>query len=271
MERVGFVAWPKLPARVGLLATASVILASQACLAGPPFVTDDPEPVESGHWEITNYSTATTARGASAGVLSGIDANFGAVENVQLHVQAQAAFAQWSGVTPQFGVGDTEIGIKYRFISARESDWWPQIAIYPTVTLPTGDANRGLGLGATHAFLPVWVQKDFGKWTTYGGGGYWINPGVGNQNYWFAGWIVQYQFTDALALGGEIFHTTRSSTAGPGTPVFPLGTKASTGFNLGGTYDFSSTYHLLFSLGRGLENASATNAFSYYVALRLTY
>jgi hypothetical protein len=28
------------------------------------------------------------------------------------------------------------------------------------------------------------VQKSAGDWSTYGGG-YWINPGVGNKNFWF--------------------------------------------------------------------------------------
>jgi len=259
MQAVDFVAGRKLQALFGLIGTFGIILASQACLAGPPFLTDDPQPLDPGHWKINNYAAATLARGASTAAAPGIDANYGAGENVQLHMLGQAAFAQWSGVTPQFGAGDTELGVKYRFLSARENDWWPQIAIYPTVAFPIGNANRGLGSGATHAFLPVWVQKDFGKWTTYGGGGYWINPGAGNQNYWFAGWVVQYQLTETLALGGEIFHMARSSTGGPGSPLYPLGTKPSTGFNFGGTYDLSDTYHLLFSLGRGFENASATN------------
>jgi len=40
------------------------------------------------------------------------------------------------------------------------------------------------------AFLPVWMQKDVGDWTVYGGGGYWINPGAGQKNWWFTGLAV---------------------------------------------------------------------------------
>ena len=100
---------------------------------------------------------------------------------------------------------------------------------------------------------------------------YWINPGSGNQNFWFAGWVLQYRLTDALGLGGELFHQTASTTGGPGSPGFPLGSGNSTGFNVGDTYDFNKTYHLLFSVGRGLENAATTNVSSYYLALQLTY
>jgi hypothetical protein len=58
--------------------------------------------------------------------------------------------------------------------------------MFPLVEVPSGDADKGLGNGKTQYFLPVWLQKDFGKWTIYGGGGYWINPGTGNKNWWFS-------------------------------------------------------------------------------------
>lgn len=57
-------------------------LSPSLCLAGPPFFTDDPVPVDLGHWEINNYSLGTFAKGAFAGVLPGMDANYGATQNV---------------------------------------------------------------------------------------------------------------------------------------------------------------------------------------------
>jgi predicted porin len=81
---------------------------------------------------------------------------------------------------------------------------------------------------------------------------------------------VQYQLTDALSLGGEIFHQSGSSTAEAGSLGFPLRTKDTSGFNLGGVYDLNKTYHTLFSFGRALEDVSADSAFSYYLALRVT-
>ena len=77
---------------------------------------------------------------------------------------------------------------------------------------------RGSGLGAGHVrvYLPVWLQKSFGDWTTYGGGGYWINHGGGtmDQNYWFFGWLLQKKVTDKLVIGGEIFHQTADTIGG---------------------------------------------------------
>ena len=191
---------------------AGLLLASAlwpiTCWAGPPFFTDDPVPVDLGHWEINNYVSGTLAKGAFAGVAPGVDANYGAAANLQLHLLVPMALVQSNGASAQWGPGDVEIGAKYRFIPADEKDWWPQVAFYPFLDFPTGNADRGLGTGSTHLFLPIWLQKDFGKWSTYGGAGYWINPGPGNRNFWYAGWVLQYQLTEALALGGEIYHQT---------------------------------------------------------------
>jgi hypothetical protein len=258
-----------LGGRMGLVLLA--ILFPATVLAGPPFLTDDPEPVDYGHWEINNYTSSVFARGTSYTVAPGSDINYGVLPNVQAHVNVAFAASTTSGIGTSYGPADLELGVKYRFVETKPDDWWPQIAIYPFLDLPSGDASRGLGTGSVHAFLPVWVQKDFGEWTTYGGGGYWMNPGPGNRDYWFTGWTLLRQVTESLQFGGEIYHQTRSTLSAPGSSGFPIGTKDTTGVNLGGTYDFDTTYHLLFSAGTGLQNATRSNDFSYYIALRVTY
>jgi hypothetical protein len=259
------------PFKVGLLLAFMGIRASLPAAAGPPFLTDDPEPVEHGHWEIIGFSMGTMVHGDSAGILPGMEVNYGALPDVQLHVKVSVAFNSQSVTGTQFGYGDAEIGVKYRFFNPGEDDWWPEVAAYPAVSAPTGNEARGLGTGTTHAFLPLWVQKNFGKWTTYGGSGYGFNPGPGNRNYWFFGWQLQRRIAGNLALGVELFHQTAVMTGEPGTVGFPLGSKATTGFNLGGTYDFSENFHLLFSGGCGVENATTSNQFSYYLGLQWTF
>jgi hypothetical protein len=259
---------PKQP-RSSPLATvvlAAALLAGQAARAGPPFVTDDPEPVDLGHWEVYAFSDGAVDRGDASGVGPSIEVNYGAAPNLQLHVIGNLAYDDPAGGPAVMGLGDTELGVKYRFVDPGKDDWWPQVAIFPLVEVPTGEARRNLGAGQAQAFLPVWVQKDFGKWTTYGGGGYWINPGPGNRNYWFAGWLVQRQVTDKLALGAEIFHQT-SSTIGRG---------GASGFSVGGQYDFTDHYHLLFSVGRGglayaVDAAAVRDPVTYYLAFQKTF
>jgi hypothetical protein len=149
-----------------------------------------------------------------------------------------------------------ELGAKFRFI--QETDLRPQVGVFPIVVLPTGDKNRGLGSGDIQVFLPIWVQKGWGPWKTYGGGGYWINPGTDNKNYWFFGWEVQRDITEYLTLGAEIFHQTPSEVGG----------ESNTGFNVGSIVNFSDLHHLLLSAG---TDFSGPNNASFYVGYQLTF
>lgn len=238
-----------------------IVFTQTLALAGPPFRTDDPEPVEYKHWEFYTFSQGTHVKGDTAGTLPGFEINYGALPETQLHVIAPFAFDKETGSDTQSGYGDTELGIKYRFVKENEQGWQPQIGIFPMLELSTGNSDKGLGTGHNREFLPLWLQKSYGPWTTYGGGGYWINPGEGNKDYWFFGWTVMRKITDKLNLGGEIFYQTADIAGGV----------ASTGFNLGGTYDFTESHHLLFSVGRGIQNVTTTNEFSYYIGYQLTF
>jgi hypothetical protein len=250
---------------ITLVAGLNLILAARA-FAGPPFLTDDPEPVDYQHWEINFFSAGGHVQGETSGAAPGLEVNYGMLPEVQLHIIMPVAYDKISGGALHYGYGDTELGVKYRFIDPGTNDWWPQVAVFPLLEVPTGDVNKGLGAtGEAREFLPIWLQKDFGKWTTYGGGGYWNNPGDGNNNYWFVGWLLQRKITDKLTLGGELFHQTADTIIT--TPT----NEGSTGFNLGGTYDFNDNYHLLFSAGRGIQNAETSNLFSYYVAFQWAF
>lgn len=238
-------------------------LVASVAWAGPPYRTDDPEPVDYRHIEFYTFTAGTSVEGDTDGVGPAFEFNYGALPDVQLHVAASLAFNDPADGPSHFGYGDTELGIKYRFIHEDEKGATPQIGIFPTIELPTGSERRGLGAGFTRLFLPVWIQKSFGNWTTYGGGGRWFNKhrATGDTDYWFLGWLLQRQVTKHLNLGGEIFHQTRDNVAG----------KASTGFNLGGVYDFNDHHHLLFSVGSDLQHPSENNRFSWYFGYQITY
>ncbi len=241
-----------------LVSLAALLILSSSVSAGPPYITDDPEPVDYRHWEIYVFSQGTHIAGETNGVAPSCDCNYGILPNVQLHFQPGMAIHRADGVPLAWGPGDTEFGLKYRFIEQDKKSWVPSVALYPLLEAPTGAVSRSLGAGRTRAFLPLWIQKDFGEWSTFGG--YWINPGPGNKNYWFMGWVLQRKLADNLALGVELFHQTPSE----------IGGMQSTGFNIGGIYDVTDHYHLLFSFGKALQHATETTEFSWYVGLQLT-
>jgi hypothetical protein len=248
------------------LATATVSLPAGRALAGPPFVTDDPEPVPYQHFEFYNLSLGTAIRGDTQGEAPAWEYNYGIIPNGQAHIIAPLTFDTQAG---SYGYGDTEFGFKYRIINEDKNDWRPMVGVYPLIELPTGNADRGLGAGYMRAYFPLWLQKSFGDWTTYGGGGYWLNQGddTANRNYWFLGWLLQKQVTKQLAIGGEIYHQTSTVAFGATNPIY---TQPTMGFNIGAIYDFDNDHHLLVSVGTGLQNASTTNVFSWYVAYQIT-
>ena len=240
---------------------AAILCAPGSATAGPPFRTDDPEPVEFQHWEFNLFSQATHVSGATAGIMPGFEANYGVAPNLQLHAMLPVGYTSATDSPTGFALGDVEVGVKYRFVTPKEGDWFPQVAVFPLIEVPAGNQKLGFSTGHAQFFLPLWLQKEFDPWTVYGGGGYWINPGVGNRNYWFFGAALWRKVTEELNLGVEVFHQTANVVGG----------KETTGFNVGAVYDFSENWHLLASVGTGLQNQSTTNLVSYYVALQLTF
>jgi hypothetical protein len=239
-----------------LLTASAAFLVVNLVFAGPPFVTDDPEPVEYQHWEVYIASMLGHSNGVWSGTSPHVEVNYGVVSNLQLHIIAPISFVAPSQGSTRFGYGDTELGAKYRFIE--ETTNWPQVGVFPLLEVPTGDAQRDLGTGHLQTFLPVWLQKTYRSWTTYGGGGYWVNPGVGNRNWWYEGWLLQRQMTKKLTVGTEIYHEGNQG----------MGVSADTRFNVGSIYDFSENHHLMFSAGHTLQGPSAFQA---YVAFQFTF
>ena len=100
-------------------------LALMACLAapalaGPPFQTDDPEPIDYRHYEFYTFGTVDATPGEADTVGPGLEFNWGALPNVHLHIIVPAA-AIFAAKRPSRreslrAGGDIELGIKYRFV-----------------------------------------------------------------------------------------------------------------------------------------------------------
>lgn len=220
-----------------------------AVWAGPPFRTDDPQPVDFRHWEAYVFSTRDNTADGRAIQFPAFEFNWGAVPDVQLHLILPIASSRLPGGPTWVGAGDVELGIKYRFIA--EGGKRPQIGIFPQLELPAGNASRGLGNGQVWARLPVWAQKSWGPWTTYGGGGYVLNRAPGMRSYPLAGWLLQRELGKRLTLGGELY------SEGAGS----IGRRSSTVLNFGGYYNFNRNFSLLFSAGRDVAGGLHTVAY----------
>ena len=231
-------------------------MASTAALAGPPFLTDDPEPVDNGHWEIYGPLIEVEGHGFDYAGEAGVELNYGAAPGLQLSANLPVAFAHDAGRT-RAGTGNLSLSVKCRFLHDEAAGL--TAAFYPEVTLPT--ARHGLGNDKLTGFLPLWVQKDSGPWSVFGGGGLALNPGRGNRNYWSGGIAITREVSTRLQLGIE------AARQGADT----VGGQSSTSLGIGATYRLRGPFRLLASGGPTFEDGAKTAGFHAFVALGMDY
>jgi hypothetical protein len=227
--------------KYAILSGLLIFIKLQFCYSGPPFNTDDPETVLFRHWEYYISSISTYQAGVWAGTSPHLEFNYGLVPNVQVHLLLPMNYDYVQHHGGNIGYADTEFGIKFRFI--QEKDNSPQVGVFPNIEIPTVK-NSEFSNGKAKIFLPVWAQKSWGKLTSFGGAGYWINPGANNKNWIFAGWEVQYNFSPVFTLGGELIYHSASTDD----------SKSSAGFDIGESINPSEKFHIIFSFGHSLIN-----------------
>ncbi|MGO8671339.1 MAG: hypothetical protein ACLQVD_08265 [Capsulimonadaceae bacterium] len=246
-----------------VLCGALWVVAATAALAGPPYLTDDPDPVPYHHWEFYTFLTGDWTRGAANVAGPAFEVNNGVAPSTQLHLIVPESRVSLDGVRAA-GPGDIEAGVKYRL--RMETPGCPEIATFPLIELPTGDSSEGLGNGRAWGKIPLWIEKNRGPWTSYGGGGYAFNNAPGERDFAFGGLLVQRTFTPALTLGAEVFlQGAQARQMGPSTVP---GARESSIWNAGGTYNFTPDFSLLFSAGHSFQGDGNSVL---YVALYRTW
>lgn len=227
-------------------------LTGTAAWAGPPYLSDDPQPTDYGHFEIYTFGNGEWSNGSMSGA-TGIDFNYGGAPDLQLTAVAPLAYDDHG----QSGLGNIELAAKYRFLHQNTDGW--DVSVFPRIFLPSASHNAG----DQHAslLLPLWAQKDFGPWSLFGGGGCVLNRSGDDRNYCLAGAAITRAIIDDLRLGIEIFHQSADA----------LDAKASTSLGAGLTYDINAHYHLLAYWGPGLQNVRETARSNWYSALLFTF
>ena len=225
-------------------------------VAGPPYITDDPEPTDYQHYEIYLFANGERSLDGLNGE-SGVDFNYGALPDLQLTAVLPIGYSFPNGEGKQIGPGNIELAAKYRFLHQAQIGW--DIAVFPRVFLPSLSSR----VGDNHpAFLlPLWLEKDWDDWSTFGGGGCEINRGRDAKNFCLAGWALTRQVLPALQLGAELVYQTLPTKD----------SRSSTGVGVGVKYDLTDNYHLLGYFGPSLENTNQTSQFSGYAAMLFTF
>ncbi|MFM5885910.1 MAG: hypothetical protein ACKOQ3_11425 [Novosphingobium sp.] len=235
-----------------LAALVLALAGATPAAAGPPFLTDDPVPTDRGHWEIYGPFLDIDGKGGDFSGSAGVEINYGAADGVQLTAGLPLSYAHDNSGLQTAG-GDLELSVKYRVFKDEASG--VTVAVFPGLTLPT--AGKGLGAGRVTALLPVWVQKDAGPWSVFGGGGYAFNPGAGNHDYWTGGIAVSRQFGDRVLIGIE------ADRQGPDT----IGGRGTTSLGVGTIVKLGKPFRLLASGGPSFTDGDGKAGYHGYIAL----
>ncbi len=246
-------------AMLAMMLLASALVRAQA---GPPFQTDDPTPVDYGHYEAYIFATVDGTPVEVDPVGPAFEFNWGALPNIQLH-----AILPFGAIVPSnnpaylpggtgptaYGLTDTELGIKYGFI--RQTKHRPQIGSFPMFEIPTGSYSKGLGVGKVWYKLPIWAEKAFGPWSLVGGFGYSVVPQNQYRNYFYGGFLVKREINKKLELSAEVFSHAREGLATPQT-------EASTLIDAGGYYQFKQPgLQFLFAYGHSVAGHTENYAY----------
>lgn len=238
------------------------LLTATQLWAGPPFQTDDPQPIDFRHFEFYQFGSVSSTPVETDPTGPAFEFNWGAVPNLQLHVilpfgavlPSNNPIYRPAGVGPSaYGLTDTETGAKFRFV--QETKDRPQIGIYPMFELPTGSYSKGLGVGKVWYKMPLWIQKSWGEWTSYGGAGYQILPQHQYRNFLYAGGLLQRNIGKKLTLGTELFAHQKEGFATPQT-------KSATMVDIGGQYYIKNPgLQLLFAYGHSVSGQTENYAY----------
>jgi len=235
------------------LVLAAAIGLAGAALAGPPYQSDDPEPTDYEHFEIYAFANGAVSDGDVAGE-SGIDFNYGATPNLQLTAVLPLGYDTAAGAT---SLGRVELAAKYRVF--HQSDLGIDVAFFPRVFLPAGSAE--VGDRHTSLLLPIWVGKDWGDWSVFGGVACELNRGDDGANFCLTGWTVTRQVLPDLQLGAEIFHQTSDT----------IGGRATTSVGAGFKYDVTENWHLLGYFAPTIQNARENSRYQWYASVLWTF
>ncbi|HEY9126141.1 MAG TPA: transporter [Acidobacteriaceae bacterium] len=182
-----------------------------------PFYTDDTGVTERGKWHFeffNEYDSLQLQYPNANQNTANFKLNYGLPHNFEVDLDVPYLSIYRTGGNPgSSGVGDTNLGLKYRFRD--ESKHAPSLAASFYTEIPTGDSKEQLGSGLADYWLNFIGQKTFAEKTRVTGNVGYLFAGntstgvLGTQNtrgHVFPGGLsLLHDFSPTLTLGAEIF------------------------------------------------------------------
>lgn len=228
----------------------TLISVSALAQGGPPYYTNDPGTPGPSNWEINLAYMPFFYANQSVSHTPDVDINFGVGERIQLTYENAWLRVQDPGSKTEFGLGQSNPGVKWRFYDAGESGL--SISVFPQLFLnnPDDAVRRGITPPNDSFLLPVEFSKKFGPVDVdYEIGYQFVRKGPDG---WLTGLVVGHEFTSKFELDAELYF---QGTLHP--------SNVQTTFDFGARYKIHSPVILLLMAGRSLEPTSSNQ--SYFV------
>jgi hypothetical protein len=133
-------------AALGLAASVAVAEEPARIQTDRPSFTNSTRTVPPGALQIeggVDYSVSRVSNGPDERQLQlGAMLRAGLTDRLEVRLDGAPLVRLW-GAENDTGFGDPTLGLKYRFLDAREGGWWPSLGLLPLVKLPIARAPIG--------------------------------------------------------------------------------------------------------------------------------
>ncbi len=223
---------------------------------GPPMLTDDPGTPGSGVWEINAAYLEERTQQERLRSFPHVDFNYGLGDNIQLKYEIGWLFVNPpEGGPVKSGLDDSLLGLKWRFLDQSRSG--VDMSVYPQLQLETPNSvARGIAEPGTNLFLPLEIERDFGKTRLIGEVGYQYFHA--QENEWVVGLLGSLQASDALELMAEVRIFSENFLYRGDVIV-----------NVGLRHALGSRFKLLASIGTGVSNGPQATSFIAYLGIQV--
>jgi hypothetical protein len=217
---------------------------------GPPYYTNDPGTPGHLNWEINIGYMPFLYSDQSISHTPDVDINFGVGDRIQLTYENAWLRVQNPGAKTEFGMGQSNPGVKWRFYDAGENGL--AVSVFPQFFLnnPNDAVRRGITPASQSFLLPVEFSKKFGPID--------VDLEIGYQavhkgpDGWITGLVLGHEFTKKFELDAE-FYSQGSFHPYANQPTF----------DFGGRYKIHKPVIVLVMAGRSFEPARSNQ--SYFV------
>jgi hypothetical protein len=215
---------------------------------GPPYYTNDPGTPGHLNWEINVGYTPFLYSDQSVSHTPDLDINFGVGERIQLTYENAWLRVHNPSRSTQYGLGQSNPGVKWRFYDAGESGL--SISIFPQLFLnnPNDAVRRGITPASEAFLLPAEFSRKFGPVDVdYEIGYQFVHNG---RDGWLTGLVIGHEFSSKLEGDMEFYNQ------GP----FRLSENQPT-IDFGARYKVRPQMILLLMAGRSLEPARSNQSY----------